>query len=137
MSTKRVVMAGMVVFVYTFLYQVAMHNFVLGSMYAENEHLLRMQDQSGAIYALLMFLGFFLMSFGFSYIFAKGYEGKGCLEGIRFGLLIGVTFGVSNALVEYSVFPIPDSWIGAWVIGYLIQWILAGLIVAGIYKPKS
>jgi len=136
MNTKRVFVAGLVVFVYTFLYELVMHSFVLGSMYAKNEHLLRQQDQSSINYVLLMLLGFLFLSFGFSYIFAKGHEGKGYLEGVRFGLLIGLTFAVSKALVDYSVFPIPGSWVAPWIIGYLIQWIGAGLIVAGIYSPE-
>ncbi len=137
MNTKRVFIAGLVVFVYTFLFEFVLHAFVLGGLYTEQEHLLRQQDQSSIVYLLLMLLGFLLMSFGFCYIFAKGYENKGMMEGLRFGLLIGATFGVSTALVEYSVFPIPGSWITGWVAGYLIQWIVAGLIVAGVYKTEA
>jgi len=137
MNTKRFFTAGIVVFVYTFLFEFILHTLVLGGMYAENEHLLRQQDQSSIVYVLLMLLGFLILSFGFCYIFAKGYENRGMAEGLRFGLLIGVTFAVSNALVEYSVFPIPGSWLWAWVVAYLIQWLVAGLIVAGIYKPAG
>jgi hypothetical protein len=114
-----------------------MHSLVLASLYTNYDYLLRQQDQQSIIYTLLMLLGFLFMAFGFSYIFAKGYESKGLAEGFRFGLLIAVAFGISYALVEYSVFDIPDSWILPWIIGYLIQWVLAGLIVAAIYKPKS
>jgi len=137
MNTKRVFAAGVVVFVYTFLYEFVMHTFVLRGMYAGHEHILRQQDQSSFVYVLLMLLGFLLVSFGFAYIFAKGYENKGLCEGIRFGLLIAVVFAVSNALVEFSVFPIPDSWLISWIIGYLVQWIVAGLIVAAVYKPAG
>lgn len=137
MNCKRVFWAGTVIFVYTFVYEFVMHSFVLSGMYADYGHLLRQQDQSSVWYVLVMLLGLLLMSFGFSYIFAKGHENKGMAEGVRFGLLIGVAFGVANALVEFSVFPIPNSWIWAWVAGYLIQWIIAGLIAAAIYKPHS
>lgn len=137
MNYRRVVTAGIVVFVYTFLYEFALHSFVLASLYQNHEHLLRQQDESSFVYVLLMLLGFLFLSFGFCYIFARGYENKGIAEGLRFGALIGFTFAISSTLVEYSVFPIPDNWLAPWLIGYLVQWIVAGLIVAGIYRPNS
>ena len=137
MNYGRITTAAIVIFLYIFVYEFALHSFVLADLYEEHQHLLRQQHESNIIYFLLMLLGFLFVSFGFCYIFARGYENGGMVEGLRFGALIGGTFAISGTLVEYSVFPIPDNWLAPWLIGYMLQWIVAGLIVAGIYRPKS
>jgi hypothetical protein len=79
----------------------------------------------------------FVASLLFSYIFVKGYENKGLMEGVRYGLVIALAFGVSSSLIQYVVMQWPGSVIVTWIAGYLIEMAIAGVILAALYKPAS
>jgi hypothetical protein len=51
----------------------------------------------------------FITSFPFVYIFAKGYEGKGVMEGLRFGFVIGIYVAIPMAYGTYVMIAIPYS----------------------------
>jgi hypothetical protein len=84
-----------------------------------------------------MVLAYLLQAFLFSYIFIKGYENKGLMEGLRYGLVIAFAFGVSSSLIQYVVQPWPGSLIVSWITGYLVEMAAAGVILAAIYKPAN
>ncbi len=133
MNTNRYFIGSIVVFVFIVLYQLLLHNVVLAGMYEKAAHLMRDGGTAQFIWLLIAFL---IMAFGFCYIFTKGYENKGIGEGIRYGLIIAVTFCITGSLIQYAVYPIPASWAIGWIIGSVIQWIIAGILVAAIYRPS-
>ena len=135
MNVSRYVLASVVVFVYFFLAEYVFHGVILSGWYEEGIHLLRPEAEATR-YFVWMLLGFLILSFGFGFIFLKGYEGKGLCEGFRFGLYVGIAFAASTSLINYAVFPFPGKWIVAWVIGYPVIMILAGMIFAAVYRPK-
>ena len=135
MNAGRYVLGSVVVALYFYLYEWLLHGIIMSKSYNEQLGLFRPDIESG-IFLFWMLLGLVIMAFGFCFIFLKGYENKGIGEGFRYGLYVGITFAVSTALIEYSVFPFPGSWVISWIIGYMIMMILAGIIFAAIYKPK-
>jgi len=135
MNVGRYVWGSLAVFVFIFLAEWLFHGIIMGSTYQEAIGLLRPEDNAGA-YSVWMILGFLILAFGFGFVFVKGYENKGCMEGLRYGLYVAVAFGVSTKLVNFAVFPYPASWVVAWLIGETIIMIVAGLVFAAIYKPK-
>jgi len=50
-----------------------------------------------------------VVAFFFAYIFTKGYEGKGIMESIKFGVKIGLFMKIPGAFGLYVMFPIPFS----------------------------
>ena len=68
----------------------------------------------------------------FVYIFNKGYEGKGIIEGFRFGLIIGLFIALPAAFYEYAMYSIPLSLAVKWFFLYMAQYILFGFIVAKV-----
>ena len=78
-----------------------------------------------------------LIAFMFCYIFVKGYENKGVMEGARYGLRIGIGFTIGPSLTNYAVHPIPRELVLAWAVGMPLEMILAGVIIAAIYKPRQ
>jgi hypothetical protein len=84
-----------------------------------------------------MFFGYLIMALGFCYIFTKGYEGKGVAEGMRFGFWVGITFGLGGMFVMYAVFPYSLGSVVAMSIAYIVEFILAGTILAAIYGKKK
>lgn len=66
------------------------------------------------------------------YIFNKGYEGKGIIEGFRFGLVIGLFIAIPASFCEYASYSIPLNLAIKWFFLYLVQYILCGLVVAKV-----
>ncbi len=136
MNKGRYIIGSLAVFVYLFLAEGIFHTYIMGDFYQQSQDLLRGEAGAGD-FIIWMILGFLILAFGFCYIFTKGYENKGMGEGVRFGLYVGITFSVSASLINYAVFPYPTSWVVGWIIGYPIMMMLAGAIIATIYKPNS
>ena len=73
--------------------------------------------------------GLALMAFMATYIFAKGYQGSGWKEGLRFGILVSLfLFGLG--LITYATQPIPFSIIALWALGDLITYTVGGIVLS-------
>jgi hypothetical protein len=136
MNTGRYVIGSIVVFVVLYALEYFFHGVILADQYEAIKHIYRPEDQMGS-YMLAMILGELLFAFGFCFIFLKGYEGKGCAEGVRYGLYIGIAFGVSNALISYAIFPLSGWIMLGYFFGYPIMMMIIGAVFASIYKPKA
>ena len=79
----------------------------------------------------------FVAVFLFCYIFTKGYENKGLMEGLRYGGLIGLLMTVPMAYDSYVVYPIPYSLALKWFVTGMAYWLTLGAVLAGIYKPDA
>ena len=130
MNTKRYLLTSLIVFAFIFIFEWIFHGMFLKDMYMATASLWRPQGQcvwNAMLTAQILF------AFVFTFIFTKGYENKGIAEGARYGLLIGLLF-VPNHLIFYAVQPLPFNLILAWIIGGLVETILAGIILAAIYR---
>lgn len=78
-----------------------------------------------------------IWSFIFVYIFAKGYENKGIMEGVRFGLLIGVFYSLPMSLSTYMSMPITGGTATAWFLYGVIEITILGILAAFLYKPAT
>ena len=75
--------------------------------------------------------------FFFTLIFVKGYENKGIMEGVKYGVYIGLFFSFVYAYQSYWSYPIPYSLTLQWFLFGMIQSIIFGAVAAIIYKPKT
>jgi hypothetical protein len=76
-------------------------------------------------------------TFFFTFIFSKGFENKGWMEGMRYGLYIGLMVSLPMAYITYAVQPIPYSLALQWFIYGTLQNIIIGIVAALLYKPKA
>lgn len=134
MNIKRFIIASLAVFISFEILDFIIHSVILMNAYESLEHIWRpdMMDKMWIMYLTALFF-----SFMFVYIFTKGYEGKGWIEGARFGLIIGLLMLVVGIFNQYVVFPIPLSLTIQWLIYGLIEYIIIGIVAALIYKPKQ
>jgi hypothetical protein len=79
----------------------------------------------------------FFTSFLFTYIFTKGYEGKGIMEGLRFGLIVGLFISIPMAYGTYMIIAVPYWLALQWFLYGTAQSIVGGAIVAAVYKPEG
>jgi hypothetical protein len=71
-------------------------------------------------------------------MYAKGYEGgSGLMEGLRFGLLVGMFFVGAVVGDEYVTLNIGGKLALAMAAGRLFGWIIVGMTIGLIYKPAT
>ena len=85
----------------------------------------------------ILYLTGTIFSLLFVYIFTKGYEGKGIAEGAKYGLIIGLFVSLTGSYSQYVVYPLPYSLALKWFLYGTIELIVAGIVVALIYKPAE
>lgn len=136
---KKVWMGFIAVFIAGWALNWLIHGVLLEPQYKASEWLWRSQDEMMSKYWIMVVTGLFL-SFFFTFIFSKGYEGKGLAEGVRYGLYVSLMVMIPaayNSYVVYKDFPYQLAlW---WFIYGTIEYIILGVILAWIFgmKPKK
>ncbi len=131
MNNKRFFLAVAAVFVVHEVLGFIIHQVLMTPFYQETYSLWRMPEE---INLGLIYLVAAIWSLLFTYIFTKGYEGKGPMEGIRYGLLVGLLISVPMAFATYAVQPITLSMAMAWFVYGTIQVVACGLAAALVYQ---
>lgn len=134
MNIKRFLAGGLAIFVIFQVCDFVIHGVILMDAYTAIPGVWR-PDMMSLMW--IMYLGSFLFSYLVMYVFVKGYEGRGIPEGVRFGILIGLMTNGIGAFYQYVIFPLPFSIVIQWF-GYgLVEFILAGIAAAIIYRPLA
>ncbi len=132
MNLKKFLAGGIVIFIIFQLLDFLVHNVILGSTYMSMTNVWR-PDMMSKMW--IMYASSFVFSFLMMYVFIKGYESRGVLEGVRFGIVIGLMTNGMGAFYQYAVYPLPFSLIIQWFLFGLAEFIIAGIAAALIYKP--
>lgn len=137
MDKNRWILTAVVVSVATTILDAFFHSIVLYDAYNALSSILRPQ----VAMMRLMPLGWgatLIFSFILVYIYHRGYEGKGGadIEGLRFGFFMGLFTGIPMATWCYVVFPLSITVACVWFLNAMIDMLLAGIIIAGLYKPE-
>lgn len=131
-NIKSLLMAMLAMFVFIFVSDFVIHGMLLADWYKETANLWRSESEMQS-YMLWMLAGQFLIAKFFTVIFAKGYEGQGWKEGLRYGILMGPLFA-AGYFIQYATTPLPIGLLWAWVLAALFQAEVGGIVVASIYK---
>lgn len=134
MNLKRYVAASLAVFVVSLALNYLIHGVILKSAYESVSTLWRPDMQSKMWIA---WVNGFLTSFLFTYIFVKGYEAKGIVEGARFGLIVGLFVSIPMAYGTYVIIAIPYYLALQWFLYGTAISILMGVTAALVYKPAA
>lgn len=134
MNKKKYITASLVVFVVFFILEL-INSLILGGSY-ENypEFFVAGIGGIGTFYTIIKSL---IFGFIFCFIFAKGYEDRGILEGVRYGLWIGLLIFVYIMLSSWSIFAISKAISFLWLILGIIEMVIIGIIAAALYKPAK
>jgi hypothetical protein len=109
------------------------NNVLLADLYAQHARVFRPQGEMNMAFGLVATLvGFFV----FAYAYAKGYEGgKGAVEGLRYGVLIGLLLATFSVAWNYVVLPVSGALAAAWIVDVIVEMALYGAVVGLVYKP--
>lgn len=123
-----------VVFVAMEILMFLIHGVILKSAYEATQSIWRPDMMSLMwIYHVLAIIG----AFFFTFVFSKGYEGKGTSEGVRYGLYIGIWMSSGMAYGSYAMINIPYSLALQWFLYGVIEYIIYGILLAMVYGKQA
>ena len=135
MNAKRLTLAAIAVFAFVFVFDWVLHGMILKNTYIQTASLWRSESEMGQHFGWLV-LGQLLLSMMFCLIYALRpglHDGVG--PGIGYGLMVGLLL-TGPTLISYAVQPLPLNLIGSWILGGIIQLMIAGALLGAIYRPK-
>ena len=133
---KRFWMAFAACYVVAHVIGFLVHGMWLNSTYELLAAIFRPKAEMDAMMGL-MFVSSAIALFAFCYIFTKGYEGKGIMEGVRYGVLVALLVGIPAAMDQFWVYPVPSGLAIKWGLTNVFYWVILGAVVAAIYKPDA
>jgi hypothetical protein len=131
MNVKRFLLAALAVLVLNFVLDFILHGLILGGTYKSMPNLWR-PDMMSIMW--IFYIGYIVFALIFTYIFYKGYEKKGIIEGVRYGLLMGILINGVGSYGQYVMYPLPLSLATEWFVLGTIEFIIYGIAVSLIYK---
>lgn len=132
MNTKRYVLASLGVAVFIFIYGWVVHGILLADFWAEQlvEGAMRPPGEE-VLWAIVV--SCLLQGYALAFIFTRGYQNLGIMEGVRFGLLIA-WFIAAIYVLQFALSPISMTTMVYGLIIDGIMYIIAGVILAALYK---
>ncbi|MGB2716921.1 MAG: hypothetical protein WBC51_22250 [Vicinamibacterales bacterium] len=135
MNFARIALAAVVSWIVYLGVSFVVHTVLLRDMYLRHLSSMRPETDQNAILPIgfvFALVGFF----AFAYAYAKGYEGgRGAQEGLRFGVLVGILICCFRIIWDHMVWPVSLQLTVAWMVEYILEFALYGIIVGAIYKP--
>jgi Na+/proline symporter len=138
MNTKRFIIAFVVVFVVLevtnyIIYMGILHSAFTSDMY---RNIFRPEEEMNRMVwiSLLMDL---VWSYFFAFFFVKGYENKGWMEGLRFGVYMGIFYMLVLSIQFYVMLPVEFGLVLQMFIYSFIQVLILGVVTSLIYKAKE
>jgi len=107
---------------------------LMASAYGDTAELWRPE---GEIKMWVIFVCYAFFAFFFTFIFSKGYEGKGIWEGVRYGLYVSGMMVIPAVYISYAMMPLPYSMAFQWFVYTSIEYIAAGVALALIFGKKQ
>ena len=134
--TKKVLLGWVAAFITIEVLNFLIHGVLLGSTYTSLQSLWR-PDMNEKMW--IMHLVTLTGSFFFAFVFSKGYENKGIAEGVRYGFYVGVWMSIGYAYGTYGMIAIPYSLALQWFLYGVIEYVIAGVVLAMVFamKPKE
>lgn len=131
---KKMLIAVVAVFITLEVLDFLIHGVILMSTYMAMQNVWRtdMMAKMWVLHVVKIITAFF-----FVLIFSKGYEKKGIMEGLRYGFYVGMIISSGFAFGSYASFPIPHALALHWFILTLGEYLIAGVVVAQVYKQAK
>ncbi len=131
---KQILIGWIAIYVLLSVLDMIVHGVILSEAYAAMPNVWRsdMMEKMWMIWVVRAITTFFI-----AFIFAKGYEGKGWMEGLRYGVYIGLLMATPYAYGSYASYPIPYAVAVQWFIYAFVGYVLAGITLALIFGRKT
>lgn len=129
----RLLIAAMLSFVFSIVYNGLVHLVILSSANKQVESLRRVDFSSKAWISLL---ATFAVLFIFTAIYSLFVSEKSAKRGLFFGFCFGLFIAIIVDINQYVLYPLPFSLVARWALFGIIEFSLVGMIVGSIVKDK-
>jgi hypothetical protein len=129
--TKKILLAGLAVFVVWEVLDFVIHGLILAPTYATLPNLFRPQAEMKMILMVAVAL---IAALAFAAAYGWFVSPKSLMTGLKYGLVVGFGGGVSMGYGTYAAMPIPYVMALAWFLGLWVEFAVAGAIVGAIEK---
>jgi hypothetical protein len=133
MNKKLLIGFVLVYVVFTGL-DMVVNTVLLAPGYESVSHLFRPNDE---VPMWVIFVAYLFLAFFFTLIFSKGYEGKGIMEGVRYGFYVGMMAMLPFNYVSYAVMPIPYSLAFQGFLYGTVELVICGIVLALVFGKKE
>jgi hypothetical protein len=131
---KKVINGAVAVFAVLEVMDFIIHGLILGNVYMTMPNIWR-PDMMEKMW--IMHIVKIVNAFIIAFIFSKGYEGKGIMEGVRYGLYVGLMLSIGMAYGTYAMIAIPYYLALQWFVYGLIEYVIAGIALALVFSWKA
>lgn len=123
---SRCLIAVLAVFIFVVALDFAVHGWLLTDYYKQTYQLWRPQEDyifyvmtiSQALYAIIV-----------SYLYSMNHQNKGIMEGVRFGLVVGLLLATFE-IGRYSFMPVPFMLSVLWADAMIVKGLGTGIILS-------
>jgi hypothetical protein len=131
---KKILIGFVITFVLLEVLDILIHGVILMSAYQATQNVWRpdMMQKMWILHIVKLVVAFLI-----TFIFSKGYEGKGIMEGLRYGLYIGVLMSIGMAYGTYAMVAIPYSLALQWFIYGVVEYTIVGVALALVFGKKE
>jgi hypothetical protein len=131
---KKILIGCVVVFVILEVLDIIVHGVILGPTYATMQNVWRsdMMEKMWILHIVKIVVAFLI-----TFIFSKGYEGKGIWEGVRYGFYIGLMLSMGYAFGSYASYNISCQIAWIWFGFAMVEYIIAGIALALVFRKKE
>ncbi len=136
MKNKTFWIGFVVVFVVMQVFGYLIHELGLSETYASLASVFRPKAEMDSMMWMMMAGGVVSLAL-FCHIFTLGYEGKGVMEGVRYGVLIGIFASIPMSVDHYVIYPLTGELAVIWFVAGVVGFVIAGAVFAAIYKPSA
>lgn len=134
MNFGRLAITAVVATVVDMIYGFVVYAMLLGSAFDAYPGVFRPSNDTSHMGYLV--LGVLIVMICASFIFIRGYEGRGALaEGVRFGCVIG-TLMVGVTIVNYAILNIGRGLTLRMAVAGFVEWLLIGAVIGLVAKPR-
>ncbi len=134
--SKRILIGFIAVYVVMNVLNVVIHTVLLKSYYY-SDPVINILRPGPEVKTWIYFVTSMVASYFFTFIFSKGYEGKGIGEGIRYGLYVGLFISVPMVFDSFTSYPLPFSLAVRWFMYSIAEYVILGMVVAIVFKTFS
>jgi hypothetical protein len=131
---KKLWIGFAVVFVLVFALDFVVNTYLMMSEYEATSSLWRRPEEMKMAVIIIAQLFFSLF---FTLIFAKGYEGKGIMEGVRYGVYVALMMQVPAAYMTYATMPVPYSLALKWFLYGTVEYVIYGIALSYVFGMKE
>lgn len=131
---KKLIIGFVLVYVIFMVLDWVVSAILLAPLYQSVSHLFRPNEE---MKLWVLFVSYVFFAFFFTLIFSKGYEGKGVMEGVRYGFYVALMMVLPFNYMSYATMPIPYALAFQSFLYGTAEMVICGIVLALVFGKKE